>query len=388
VKALLAAALLVAAVSPLPAGAGTLPTPTGSLDPDADLVDGQVVTVTGDGFRGYDDSPGGYAIAAACRLPFTDEEADCDRQAGGFFHADDGGHVEEPLELFAVLVLRGGVEVDCRVASCGIVLIAWDSYRYSDPVVLPLDFDPTAPLLPEPTLTVTPATDLEDGQVVDVDGTDWRPGHDVDLLVCAAGSTDGRDCDQLGRFSTVVDQDGNLHRRFPIPAIVRPWQRPEIDCRVSACSVFALLDTTFRRYVEAPITLAPDGPVLHPTLTITPNTGLQDGQRVVAEGTGLRPGGWLRLVHCLTGATTADDCAWWTSEHVSGGQVRAEGLPYRATIPVHRFLHLPGERQVDCAVTSCSVVAADEVGRRIDGGSRVELSFATGPVSGAPGFTG
>jgi hypothetical protein len=389
-RTILAAALLVAALAPTAVGAEAgPPTPTASVDPTTNLVDGQFVTVTADGLISYDPQFGSDLVVAACRLPFTSENADCDRQAGDFFGADNSGHLEEPYELFALLHLRGGTEVDCRVAACGLVLIPFDGGELGDPIVVPLQYDPSAPLLPDPTLTVTPAVDLVDGQVVDVDGTGWRPGHGVDLLTCAAGSTSDRTCDQLGRFEATVEDDGTLHRRFPVPAIIRPYQQPEIDCRTAACSVVGLLDFTFARYAEAPITLAPDGPLLRPTLTVTPHTGLTDGQPVTVEGTGVRPGGWARVVHCLAGATTADDCAWWTQEHVSGGDPRAEGVDYRVTITVHQFLHLPGERQVDCAVTPCALVVADEVGRRIDGGSRVVLGFAgAGPVAGAPGFTG
>ena len=48
-------------------------------------------------------------------------------------------------------------------------------------------FDPVGPLEPPPTVAVDPATDLVDGQVVQVTGSDFRPDEYVTLAQCPEG---------------------------------------------------------------------------------------------------------------------------------------------------------------------------------------------------------
>lgn len=211
-----------------------LATPSLTVTPNTGLVDGQVVQVDAAGFR-----PGSVLFVFACKGSVPSS-----RQCPSYYSAtddtrvDDTGAMSVPYRVRAVIQVDGGATVDCRVAHC--FLSATERPWDEDLPMVPLEFDPDAPLLAEPTLAVTPSTGLADGQVVRVTGANWFPGEIVDVVQCALGRYPVT-CVPGSRLIPRVDANGH----FALDVEVRRTFRGEldegttVDCLVSACVMTA-----------------------------------------------------------------------------------------------------------------------------------------------------
>ena len=135
-----------------------------------------------------------------------------------------------------------------------------------------------------PTLTVTPSSDLVDGQAVIVEGDGWWPESRPILEECEVGT--GRCALQWVR----VDVDASGHfavERIARAAFTSDDNGGEVDCLVSTCA----FHIDFIAVVDAPIAFDPDAPLLPPpTITVTPDHDLVDGDVMVVEGTGFSEG--------------------------------------------------------------------------------------------------
>lgn len=362
---------------------------TVTVSPDTDLVDGQEVTVTGDGFQG------GWAELVQCRLPALDIEADCD--TGTFDGARaPGGHLDHTLALEGLLRLGGGVDHDCRTGDCVLLVKAFDE-PYAEAALAPLGFDPSGPLRPPPTLVVDPATDLVDGDLVGVTGAGWDEGL-LYLAMCRAGAVEFDDCSyEFLEFADVTDV-GDVNSSFAVRTRITLGDGTRLDCRVDACSLLGAQDETFRRTVEVPLAFDPDGGLVDITVEVTPSTGLRDGDVVTVRGEG-RPVGEMYAVQCVGHATDYRDCDIGTIDGIGGGPDaaprRAPRLhPFEGRVEVRRELQLSGGGTVDCALTPCVLVVAEDFGFDVAG--RAALDFARGaaggsaggPITGSPTFAG
>lgn len=182
-----------------------------TVSPAHDLLDGQQVTVSGSEFP--PDTALGVVMcagelgggAAQCQLsPYTPVQSD----ATGSFTVDH--------EVRRIIMV-GGQEIDCAdppvqgaEAGCAIAVGAINDYDESG--VAQVTFDGTVPPPPPPTLSVSPTTDLVDGQLIEVtvseihDDIWWWP------MLCA--DLDGEQwCEDLSPEST--DIGGTTHRGGP-----------------------------------------------------------------------------------------------------------------------------------------------------------------------------
>lgn len=155
-----------------------------------------------------------------------------------------------------------------------------------------------------PTLTVTPSSDLVDGQAVIVEGDGWWPESRPILEECEVGT--GRCALQWVR----VDVDASGHfavERIARAAFTSDDNGGEVDCLVSTCA----FHIDFIAVVDAPIAFDPDAPLLPPpTITVTPDHDLVDGDVMVVEGTGFSEGDGVDYAECAPGATSVydDEC--------------------------------------------------------------------------------
>jgi hypothetical protein len=92
-----------------------------------------------------------------------------------------------------------------------------------------------------------------------------------------------------------------------------------------------------------------------PHVSVTPNTGLVDGQTVTVRGSGYAPGSSLGIVQCPTGADSIDDCDGRTAHSFSAD---AAGN-YVQSLTVLRVIRRSsiGE-ETDCAVPGSCIVAS------------------------------
>jgi hypothetical protein len=132
---------------------------------------------------------------------------------------------------------------------------------------------PAAAQTAEPTLVVTPSSDLLDGQTVLVEGSGFLPDTTAYIVLCPAGVTDGFDCD-LQDFPPAVTTDnaGSFTRSVVVSRDIIgqvAGQPTALDCAVDACKLMAG-DINQTRTQSVPIDFV-DVPRPDPALTISLN---------------------------------------------------------------------------------------------------------------------
>ena len=160
--------LLAATLVAAPGGAAELSV---TVTPTTDLIDGQVIHVAVTGA-----TPGGFGYANLCSA--GSGMTRCSQGGGGFGTVDDQGSTAFDVGLDAEFVLFDRSTVDCRVAPGCVLLTTISSAdgTATQTVRSDLAFRPDGPLLPPPTIAVTPSTDLVDGTTVHVTGAGFTPG--------------------------------------------------------------------------------------------------------------------------------------------------------------------------------------------------------------------
>jgi hypothetical protein len=130
---------------------------------------------------------------------------------------------------------------DCLTGGCALLVVDghWEETNegYSEAGLVDLDFDPEAPLRPDPTATVAPAGGLVDGQSVTLDATSFNAGGLVTIRQCVGPLTrDGlpRRCDTWLRRQLVAE-DGTVHTDVGVHRVVRADSTPRWNCRARPC---------------------------------------------------------------------------------------------------------------------------------------------------------
>lgn len=110
------------------------------------------------------------------------------------------------------------------------------SAAYSAPA--PVD----APAAAAPTITVTPSTDLDDGQAVQVDVTGFAPSETLYVGECTDINPDTSVCDKPGNPDTsfTTDEHGNGSTKFTVASrfdgyVVRGDHWGIVDCLTASC---------------------------------------------------------------------------------------------------------------------------------------------------------
>ncbi|HET6950086.1 MAG TPA: neocarzinostatin apoprotein domain-containing protein [Acidimicrobiales bacterium] len=342
------------------------PPPTLTVSPSDGLVDGQTVTLSGAGVLGDN-----VEILQCSPAPSGWE--DCDQFTFGFADAP-GGTFETSQRVFAVISTGAG-PVDCRAAGSCVLIATSGSFAPGETATVPLAFDPDAPLLPAPTLTVTPSTDLVDGQVVRVAGSGFvrvPEGWPVQLYQCAPGPASDR-CRQVGDDYLPVDGNAGFALDVAVTARV-PVPDGQYDCRTSTdpCVLVASPSSPDSPGAGvAALSFDPDGALLpDPVIEVDPAGGLGDFTDTAVTGTGFTPGSQATVAVCRAGAT-GGPCDVQNGESPTADATGA----IEAAIGVFAVSggEWPGSEPLDCRQPpGCEVVATDRV-RGI--AARVPLAF-------------
>lgn len=241
------------------------PMPTLRVTPATDLVDGQVVTVTGAGW-----AAGTEVFLSLCGNPdyrcFLTDIAVAD--ATGAF----------TLALTVRVLGPPSNWIDCRLEGCHLSART----RRGDPVIVPLGFDADAPVADTGVAEVSPAGALIDGQQVRVTGVGWT-SESVAVQLCEHRS---RVCDRYPR-DAAVSPDGSFSVDVTVRARPRMTDGTIGDCRFAACEVRVGDD---ERRAILPVSFDPLAPLLAEQLSITPTGTLVNGQVVTVTGNGFLPG--------------------------------------------------------------------------------------------------
>lgn len=350
-----------------------------TVSPATNLVDGDEVTVAGSGW-----TLGANLFVAVC-LTGTDH-------CGGFLEvlaADASGDFSVSGRVRATFSSPDGApRVDCRAESCSVLAVVDLDNR----ATAPLSFDPSAPLLPSPTISATPDFDLVDGQDVTVAGSGFLPGDEWWPAQCPATATDLSTCIVFGfDHSGVADEHGEFAVTVPVQA--RIAASPPVDCRVTACVLVAsALFTDVRVDIRTPIAFDPDAPLAPtPHLAVSPSTGLIDGQVVTVHGTDFDAGEQVLLNECIGLDASVNVCDRDNGTVATAG---ADGT-FERQLSVRPFFTQADGVEADCPRWGCVIRAYRHQGSGpfLDVPLVFDLTpssnpLAATPIAVAPRFTG
>ncbi|MCU0309862.1 MAG: neocarzinostatin apoprotein domain-containing protein [Acidimicrobiales bacterium] len=375
--AVTAVALVVAAGLPaVPASAG-VSTPAAaafSVTPNTLLLNNQLVTAAGTGY------PAGTQIGIVQCKTDPGGPQGCDLSRLDYVTSDGAGAFSVGYQVKRVIRV-GTDSVDCATAGACIVGagVVPDGVPAANAAI---QFDPSQPLPPPPSLAVAPNTDLVDRQIVTVTGGGFDPGAGVGVIQCRTGAGGAEDCD----FNTLrffpADPDGGFSSPFTVRRLIRVGTET-IDCaQPDACEIGAGQDPTLG--ARAPISFDPDAPLAPPPVaSVTPSTGLSDGQRVDVTGAGWEPNSGIYVIQCKVGGP--DDGSSCDLDSLITAPSDATGS-FTTTFEVQAVISTQSG-QVDCAAASGTCMIA--VVWPPDPGTAVTTPLSFGddppPPDGGPG---
>lgn len=196
-----------------------------------------------------------------------------------------------------------------------------------------------------PTITVDPATELVDHQVVTVHGEGFDPAESVSLWQCA---TDDRSSCTTTDFSE-IDDDGTFTRTVGV--VADGCRSAEAGCTISV-EAWGEADQEYHWLDgEAALAFDPNAPLaVGSSFTASPLTGLADGDAILVSADGRRPGDPFDAVVCPSPEPITEECLAVSQSGIAD-QVDAEGQlrePYRATAVLES-----GNGPIDCRVEQC-----------------------------------
>lgn len=362
--------------------------PTLTVEPSTDLVDGQRLHVTG---RGY----GGVGLRPLVQCP-SDAVTwlDCDPY---FVSASvENGNLDGEFRVRAILELPGRT-VDCRQPDACVLGVSADLDEQPLLTRAPLPFDPDGSLAPPPTLSVTPSEKLRDGQTVTVTGTGFVrfPGMvSIEVAQCVAGFQGWEDCDHSTSRFVDSDGDGGFSASRPVYSLIYLSGGRTIDCRVVGRCVLAATSNSgsLEEVASTGVRFRSHGRLRPlPAITVAPGDDLVDGQTVQVDGRAFdrNSSGLVRFYWCAP-APSVDAC----------GNAGAEPVPvaddgtFSAEVQAFARFGTPGGA-VDCraGAAPCLLIASTDLGES-DGflesplAGRAELDFdPEAPLLAGPEIT-
>ena len=271
----------IAADTPISFADVAIMLPTLAADPSTGLLDGQSITVSATDFPA---DASAAVVECPAGTPVGALEQDCDGSTVEIVEADATGAFSTSYRVTRVIQGSDG-PVDCAGASACVL----STLNLADPTQAastPIAFQDIA-IVP-PVLTVTPSTDLVDGQSVTISGKGFVAHQAYALSECAAGSANGSECVAEagigGDIAQVVAQGRS--GRFSVPfevARVLTLIDGTVDCaQAPGCVIGAIDEDNPAGSVDAVTPLAfnpkvkPLGP-LNLTLHVDPTAQIVAG---------------------------------------------------------------------------------------------------------------
>jgi hypothetical protein len=257
-----------------------------------------------------------------------------------------------------VFVSWQGDPIDCRVLACELRI-----ERDGGAVSTRLAFDPEAPLGPEPTLSAWPSSGLVDDARVDVRAEHLDPEAHVSFALCEAGARSTFD-DRCYPYDAALLEEERPGQGRPVgddgTVVAALRMRVDayaydgrIDCRTERCelvvsSVGAVLARAAISFDRGAVLLGPA------RLSVSPATGLQEGDRVEVRGSAFYAGEPVLIEQCAADSS-AETCVGAPSER----WVADETGRFVGTFTVRREA-ATDHQAVDCLAIDC-VLRADSV---------------------------
>jgi acetyl esterase/lipase len=221
-----------------------------SVEPSADLVDDQQVTVTGSGF-----GTSGWVEVYQC----APDPAAQGCQWIDFSEVPSDGTFSSTVRVRALLDTGLG-RVDCRTAGpCLLVTTPTGSPSSARAGRAELAFRLDGPLAPGPAVTVTPGGPLPDPASITVSATGLGVNGYAQAAVCAAGQPFR--CDPETRTSADVGAGGTFGPvTIGVAATFTADDGNAVDCRAASGCEVAVEDFDRARTGTAPLAFAPPAP--------------------------------------------------------------------------------------------------------------------------------
>jgi len=208
---------------------------------------------------------------------------------------------------------------------------------------------------PQPTVAVTPSTQLVDLQSVLVVGSDFSPNATIASVECAPGAVTVDNCD----LSTAVYANADANGAFTSNRVVRRLIEvggSTVDCAApTGCILGAGNIANYAESSGMAISFDPSKPPVTTKIVATPSTNLRDHQLVTVTGQGFFPATSVSVLECLTSDNTA--CAYETQRFATTGTNGGFTMPNFAVEREISTYGLSGPEVVDCAVPgTCELV--------------------------------
>lgn len=223
-----------------------------AVTPDTGLVDEQAVFVEGTGFPADTE-----LFVSECSVGASPRCASVSLADPGFLgsiRTDASGEFSGEAVVQAVIESSDGTTIDCRPAAASCILQAKEIPGPGAVLAAAaIAFDPDAPLGSPATLTVTPSTNLRDGQFVQVEGTGFDPDGHWNIEYCQGVTAPRGPCRLIFIEHVPVDAAGEAAADIRLPATIE-LRDETIDCRTAACSL-TMIDGA--HVANAPVSFAP-----------------------------------------------------------------------------------------------------------------------------------
>jgi Neocarzinostatin family len=201
-----------------------------------------------------------------------------------------------------------------------------------------------------PAVSVTPSTDLVDGQEVVVRGSGYTASSSLGVIQCKAPADGFDDCSSQTARSFSANGSGGFQFPYEVTRILEFGNGVEHDCAVpDSCFLVSVYIHGFQGRAAAPLQFRSE-----PAVSAWPDTNLADGQDIQISGYGYAPSSSLGIVQCPTGAESIDRCDGRTADSFSADHLGN----YVRRMVVYKVIQDAHGVVTDCSVPDACVVAS------------------------------
>ena len=340
-------------LTPLVEGAGApvgaaSPRPVVSATPSKGLADGQVITVSGHGFKAHE------SVAIVECEPTATTPAGCNISRFKYVTTSASGTID--AKWVAMRYVQVGLTtLDCA-APGGCLLGVGQLGGSSQDTGTKISFNPAAAAR-WPALKVTPSHGIADGSLLELRASGFAPGTIAGVSECAGRTTAPVSCE-----GAPFGEDGTVSAAGVFTTTVVALRDVSAFGKVVDCSKPGVCELVVTGSQSDGVQLARAGlridaslPPVRPKLHLSQATGVADGQIVQVTGTGYVPGSYVGIAECLVGATaTLGSCDLHDVTFVDSSATGTVSVDFALTW----HLSVAGKTH-DCAVKgTCSLVVA------------------------------
>jgi hypothetical protein len=210
-----------------------------TITPSSSLTDGESVHIHATGFGAG--QMVGIVMCDARNLDPGVGEAACDLETLDQVPADQGGVLDTTYAVRRIIRVGGVYDCGEEARGCDIAVGPAIQSLPGQGVGQQITFAP-GPARPLPSITLSPATDLKDGQTILVSGSNFAPNASIWVAECPPDTDCGYQAfgvlghsDADGTFHQLL----TLHRTFTVPAnLPNGVTRQQLDC-ATGCTILA-----------------------------------------------------------------------------------------------------------------------------------------------------